>query len=308
MHSEGFSATTAEPVFDPALLRADDKHILARLQEAIAACTANLESCRFNDAAHDLYEFVWHQFCDWYVEFAKEDLYGQDTARREQVLRLMHYVFGASLRLLHPMMPFITEELWHAMGYGAAEDSIMLAPWPKAVGDEVLRRWGVSPDWVAYVEDKHDLIRAGRTLRADYGIAPSVKVKYLVKPDRAADAARLEADANSLKAMLRAETIEVDPSLEPAKAMPSGISRIGAVYMPLEGLIDVDAEIRRLTVQLEKDAGELARTRSKLANIDFVSKAPPAVVERQNARERELVESSRKLDQMVQTLSAIRAV
>ena len=293
---------------DPSLLRADDLHILAKLQETIASCTSNLESYRFNDAAHDLYEFVWHQFCDWYVEYSKEDLYGQDPRRREQVLRLMHYVFSSALRLLHPMMPFVTEELWHAMGYGLATQSIMTAPWPQAASAGVMQQWGVTPEWVDYVEEKHDLIRVARTLRADYGIVPSVKARFLVKPDRRESVSRLEADVESLKSLLRAEVVEIDPAMEPAKAMPSGISRLGAIYMPLEGLIDVDAEIRRLNAQLEKEAHELQRTRAKLANSDFVGKAPAEVVERQRTRERELLENSQKLDRMVHTLSAMRSV
>ena len=90
-----------------------------------------------------MYEFVWHQYCDWYVEHSKDTLYGADAARKAQTLNVMHYVFSTSLRLLHPIMPFITEELWHAMGYGGERDTIMLAPWPAALDEESLGRWGI---------------------------------------------------------------------------------------------------------------------------------------------------------------------
>ncbi|MBI2438827.1 MAG: valine--tRNA ligase, partial [Lentisphaerae bacterium] len=134
----------AEMTFQSELLTPDDKHILARLHETIAQCAENLERCRFNDLAKTLYEFVWRQFCDWYIESAKIALNGADQARRAQTLLVMHYVFGNALMLLHPIIPFITEELWHALGYGAEDDFIINAPWPKAIALEELGKWGIN--------------------------------------------------------------------------------------------------------------------------------------------------------------------
>ena len=305
MHSETFDPPAGVPELDGAALTADDKHILSRLQDAVRDCTDNLERYRFNDAAHTLYEFVWHQFCDWYVEYAKDDLYGEDGQRRETVLRILHHVFSSSLRLLHPMMPFVTEELWHAMEYGAAQESIMRAPWPTPVDAQTEKAWGLSPDWIEYVDQKHDLIRVGRTLRSDYGIVPSRKVSFRIKPNAEPAAERLRTDEASLCNLLRAERVLIDPALEPEKAMPSGVSKLGTIYLPLDGLIDVDAELQRLNGQQEKLRGDVERCNRKLENESFVSKAPDHVVDRERERRTELQEQSDKLQRLIDTLAAL---
>jgi len=301
-HSE-IQKWSMSPCFDAKLLSSDDKHILARLKEAITGYNDNLEKCRFNDAAHVLYEFVWHQYCDWYVECSKDVLYGTDLARKENVLKVMNYVFSNALRLLHPMMPFVTEELWHEMAYGTAEESIMTAKWPEVVDDMTFAGWGIDSVVVEYVDKKHDLIRVGRTLRADYEIPPSKKIDYLVKPDSAELAQMLVADMQSVKSLLRSENITVDISLEPAKAAPSGISKFGTIYMPIKGLVDIEAEKKRLTAQLEKIEQELGRISAKLQNMNFVSKAKPEVVEQQKVLKQQKLDDAEKLKRLFDILS-----
>jgi len=291
------------PCFDAKLLGPDDKHILAKLREAITAYNDNLEKCRFNDAAHVLYEFVWHQYCDWYVECSKDVLYGADIVRKENVLKVMNYVFSNALRLLHPMMPFVTEELWHEMAYGTEAESIMTAKWPEVVDDRTFSGWGIDSVVVEYVDKKHDLVRVGRTLRSDYEIPPSKKIDYLVKPDSAELAQMLGADMQSVKSLLRSENITVDVALEPGKAAPSGISRLGTIYMPIKGLVDIEAEKKRLSAQLEKIEQELGRVNGKLQNMNFVSKAKPEVVEQQKVKKQELLDNADKLKRLFETLS-----
>ena len=298
-------AAAFAPEFDAALLSADDKHILARLGDAIRSCTEGLERCRFNDAAHALYEFIWHQYCDWYVEYAKDVLYGDDAARRGQVLAVMHFVFAGAIRLLHPMMPFLTEELWHAMGYAEGLESIMDTPWPQPPDADALARWGITDEDVAYVDDKHEMISVGRALRADYGIAPTQPIAYMVKPHSAGDAARLAADRSALQSLLRASSVEIDEALAPAKAMPLGMGRIGTVYMPLEGLVDIEAEKQRLAEQLAKVGQDITRAAAKLGNEAFVSRAPAEVVQRERDRRQDLLEKAGKLQRLMDTLSGM---
>ncbi|MDY0150400.1 MAG: valine--tRNA ligase, partial [Kiritimatiellia bacterium] len=133
MFTDGETVAVQAPQFDPALLTADDQHILARLHKTVAACDENIDRCRFNDYAKTIYDFFWHEFCDWYVEYAKLPLKGDDKARKAEVLKVMHYVLSRALCLLHPIMPFLTEELWQGMGYAAMAESIMIAPWPEAL-------------------------------------------------------------------------------------------------------------------------------------------------------------------------------
>jgi valyl-tRNA synthetase len=301
MHSAPVAtAAMLSPTWDTSRLRPDDQYIIAGLHKAIAACTENLERFRFNDAAKDLYEFVWRQFCDWHIESAKIVFNGSDPDATGQALRVMHYVFASILRLLHPLAPFITEELWHGMGYGAESETILFADWPKALAD--LSGLGVSAGMVAYVEQKHDLIRVGRILRADYGIAPSLKIKYIAKPENDRDAALLISDRDSIAVMLRAESLEINAAFVPPRLMPNGLSQLGALYMPIEGVIDVAAESRRLADQLEKATGDLAGVNKKLNNSAFVQKAPPDVIALQQTRRQEMTEKCEKLRRLLTIL------
>jgi valyl-tRNA synthetase len=288
--------------FNAALLSADDQHILAKLHLAAESCTENLRRFRFNDAAHDLYEFVWHQYCDWYVEYSKDVLYGQDAGRRAEVLKVMHYVLSNSLRLLHPFMPFLTEELWHGMGYGAEGETILNAAWPKAKAEADLAKWGIAPARVAYVDARHELIRSGRMLRADCGIAPGQRIDYILKPNTPEVAGWLAADTTVLKSMLKAGTVKVEAAFTPDKPMPSLLTGIGTIYMPVEGLIDVTAEKAKLVRQLAEIDGHIDRVNQKLGNQTFVAKAPPAVVALQEKSRADLVEKRAKLKRLLDTL------
>ena len=287
--------------FDPALLSADDRHILSKLSQAVEACTGNLEKFRFNDAAHDLYGFIWHEYCDWYVEYSKDVLYGQDAARKAEVLKVMHFAFSTALRLLHPFMPHLTEELWHGMGYGADDETIMLAPWPKPLAAE-LARWGATAEGAQYVDARHELTRVGRMLRADCGIAPGQKIDYIIKANSPALTAQLKADVATLKTALKAKEVTVDDAFMPASAMPSALTAIGTVYMPVEGLIDVKAESVKLAQQLAELGGHLERANQKLNNPGFVSKAKPEVVAQFQKSRQEIQDKYDKVKRLLEML------
>jgi valyl-tRNA synthetase len=276
------------PIADAATLAPDDKHIVARLHQAVRDCEDSLAKYRFNDAALAIYDFTWRQYCDWYLEYSKPALQSGDPARKAAVLGIMHYVFESVLRLLHPFMPFITEELWHAMGYGGNERFVMTEPWPHALDATALAAAGVDRETVQYVEDKHELVKAGRALKSDYDIPPSQPVDYIVKPLTADAAARLAADADNLKATLRARSVRVDRDFTPGRATPGTPTALGMIHMPLEGLIDVAAERERLTKHLNKAQDDLARASAKLANESFVRNAPERIVNGHREQEREL--------------------
>ena len=230
-------------------------------------------------------------------------LFSASCADRTAARETLAAVLDESLRLLHPLMPFITEELWHGLGYGGGSESIMKSAWPTARDYEVLASWGINGDVVDYIDAKHDLIRVARMLRADCGLPPGRKVKYIVKPVGESQAGRLESDRVSLAALLRAEEIRIDRGYEPERATPSRVSRLGTVYLPIEGLLDIEAEITRLTRQLEKVTDDLQRVTRKLENMDFLERAPREVVAAQESRKHELLEKSDKIKKLILTLS-----
>jgi valyl-tRNA synthetase len=300
MREEGTTRKTLGDL-DVAALAPDDHHILARLHDTMASCRDHLERYRLNDYARELYDFLWHHFCDWYVEYSKDALMGDDAGRKEQVLAVMHEVLSNALRLLHPLMPFITEELWHVMGYADSCETIMRAPWPESDRAGLEGR-GLRADLVDYVDAKHELIRAARNLRADFQISPALKIHYVVKARDKASAGLLEQDLGSLKSLMRSEPLEVAPRFEPEQAMPSALTALGTVYMSLEG-VDVAAEIARQKAQLEKLDKNLFGVTRKLENESFVAKAPAEVVDREKALKEDLLARREKMESMIASLS-----
>ena len=300
---KSFVMPSGDLVLDPALLRDDDRHVLDSLSKTIAEVTEHLEKFRLQDGALAIYDFVWSNFCDWYLEYAKQDLYGTDEARRAQVLAVMTDVFSKSLKLVHPYMPFITEELWHEMGYGKPEETIMRAPWPKPYSDEQRKAWGLSAETTAYVTEKRELVTAGRALRAEYNVAPSKAVNYVLQAVDEATAKRLTADLDSLKQQLRAEQLDIVMG-DGEKTMPGTLCKLGTICLSLEGLVDVAAESARIKAELDKNQGFLNGVNAKLSNEGFVAKAPPAVIENQRARQKELIETIERLEKLYKTFSA----
>jgi valyl-tRNA synthetase len=276
----------------------DDWQIVAKVDDAAKAAQDCLTRYRFNDYALALYEFFWHEFCDWYVEYAKGPLNGDDPARREEVLKVAHFVFSKALRLLHPLMPFLTEELWHGMGYGAEGESIMTAPWPTT--DALMR--GLADEHVAYVDRKHELIRLGRNLRADYEIAPGQKVDFTIKPADAAAEAAVRRDAAMIGSMLKAANLAIDPAFQPTGAMPSALGALGGLYLALGNAGDAEKEKAKLAKQIEQLDGALKGIAAKLGNENFLARAKPEVVEGEKARQAELAEKREKLARALATL------
>ena len=290
--------------FSTMTLSPDDQHILAKLSEAVRLTEENLAKHRFNDAALAMYDFTRHSFCDWYVEYSKSAFRGDDPQRKLEVEQVMNYVFSCTIRLLHPFIPFITEELWHGMGYNTAHESIQRAPWPKALSEEDLAEWGVEDRVVEYVDAKHDLIRVGRTLRSDYNLTPKQQAKFCIRPAQERGAELLREDLDSVAMLLGAESIDVDRTFTPEGAMPSGISQLGTVYMSIEGLVDIDAEVARLKKQLETVEKGITGITKKLSNENFVKRAPADIIAGEEKKKADWLEKREKFQKLIETLSA----
>ena len=280
----------SRPSESAAALSLDDRHILATADAALAAMDTALAGYRFQDAALAVYDFVWSQFCDWYLEEAKRDLYGDDPARRAQVVGILAEVFGRALRMIHPFMPFVTEEIWHQLGYATSdEETISHAPWPTPFTAEEKAAWGIDEDVRAYVNARHDLITAGRALRSSItALKPSDKVAFVVSAKTAEATARLRAETESLAGFLGASGVEVLEG-ETLSGMPAADTALGTIALKLEGSVDAEAEKRKAQDEIAKLEGFLRTVEAKLGNETFLSKAPAAIVEQQKARKEELL-------------------
>ncbi len=262
---------------DLSALTADEKWLLVKLEEITLSINKALEEFKFHTAAHDLYELVWSDFCDWYIEAAKAPLRagGED---KERALRVLDYALWKILRLLHPFMPFITEELAHQMGFIADDTTIMYADYPQA-GEVVLTEELLK---VAELTDgKNRLVTAGRSLRASSNIPDGKKVKYYIKSANETYNAFLNTELNSLVRLLNAEAVEVslaDFDVEANGMAPSLLEAGGTIYLPLAGLVDLDEERRKLEKQRDDLAKWINASKSKLCNEKFLAKAPEKVV------------------------------
>ena len=288
----------------PELLSSDDRWILLRLGQAITEVTAAFEAYRFSDATASLYRFFWSEYCDWYIESCKATFFADDETRKANVLAVVDFVMGNTLRLFHPFLPFITEELWHGLGYSGdmpeeqGGKTIMTANWPKAFDNSFNELYGLDDTVDRLVAAKHDLVTQGRNLRAAYNIPFSKKIDYTYSPAGVQDSHEVEV----LKVLLNAESVSV--GLDVPKGTPRVGSALGDLYLPLEGLIDFDAERERLARELQKVEKEIGKVESKLSNPSFAERAPAEVLEEQRRRLADWQAKRGQINEALEKLSA----
>ncbi|MBO5990158.1 MAG: class I tRNA ligase family protein, partial [Lentisphaeria bacterium] len=279
----------------PANLSGDEEWMLSRLEEAAKTIGEELDKFRFHAAAHALYNLVWSDFCDWFVEAEKLPLRagGKD---KERALAVLDYALNKILKLLHPFMPFITEELSHRMGFVEEGKSIMFASWPEA--GEVK----FNSELISAIDGKFEMVRAGRYLRSSYSIADGKKLAFHIKAADAKTMEILKAEQESLKHLLNASEIELSmESFDSASkgAAPSQLGALGVISLPLAGLIDVEAECAKLEKQLKDIEKWLAGVRGRLANEKFVKSAPEQVVADARKNLEELEEKKRQTEEIL---------
>jgi len=276
-------------------LRPDDKWIIARTDAAISDITESLNNFGFHDAGHAIYDFAWNEFCAWYLESAKAILSEGTEKQKAVVLQVFDWALSNLLRLLHPIMPFVTEELFHQAGFAADDDSIMLAPWPEALTKKDREKLGICETTVAQVENKIELIRKVRNIKADYQITPTRKVPVIICPTDQNNKSFLEEDEISLRNLLFASEVEIRDQYHPEGATGTAVGSIGTAYMPLSDVIDVQAELERLRKQEDELRSMLEKAQKKLANEQFLEKAPEDVVNKERERVSELNEKLERL-------------
>ncbi|MCI4567658.1 valine--tRNA ligase [Lysobacter sp. CFH 32150] len=257
-----------------------ERWILSRLAKVAAEAETHFASYRFDLLAQSLYEFAWNEFCDWFVELAKPALNGADRAAADSTRHTLLHVLETLLRLLHPLIPFVTEELWRSVApkLGIVEATISLRPYPQA-GDFAGQDFATAE---ADIEWLKAMVSALRRIRSELGVSPMKTVTLLLQGGSANDAARIERYAAQLKFLNRLDTIEAIATEPPPAA--AGIVGDLKLFVPLAGLVDLDAERARLDKELKRVEGERAKSENKLASETFVQNAPAAVVEQERQR------------------------
>ncbi len=279
-----------------------DRWIISRLQRTEAAVNQSIQQYRFDLAAQALYEFIWDEYCDWYLELSKPVLWhSQDPAALRGTRATLVRVLETVLRLAHPLMPFITEEIWQRVAplAGRSGETIMTQPYPQA--DESRH----DPEAEAEIEWLKRFILGVRRIRGEMDIAPGKALPVLLQNHSADDRRRVDSNRDSLDTLARLESVDW---LEPGTEAPeSAIALVGEmkILVPMAGLIDVEAERARLAKERDKRAKELERIHAKLGNAGFVEKAPQAVVEKERDKARELESALAKLDEQFQRLERL---
>jgi len=276
----------------------DDRWILSRLAQVTEAVNKSLDGFKFHEAVHTLYEFVWSEFCDWYIESSKQAL--SDESRRETTLKAFDYTLFSILRLLHPFMPFVTEELAQQLGYVAEESSIVLFEYPGL--EEMKRAISIDEVLLSGMDAKFAAIRAGRNMRASYNIPPGKKIEYTFKPAEKKTEDFLKTEIASIEKLMRAEKFLIDANFAPDATSPSIVTDAGTLFMSLEGLIDVEAEKAKLEKQKKELEGWIKGSNAKLANKNFTERAPEKVVADARAKLAEMEEKLTRVKEMIAAL------
>ncbi len=275
-----------------------DRWILSRLNNTTREVNEALETFRFNDAALAVYKFIWNEYCDWYIELAKPRLQVEGSEKIAAQNVLVH-VLKAALKLLHPFMPFITEEIWQKLPKSA--DSIMVSTFPEfdAARSE--------PDVEKAMGKVMEVITGIRNIRGEMNLNPGLKLNALVKTRNADLEAVLKKHAGFIRELARVDQITIGPGIEKPKVSASSVLGEMDLIIPLEGLMDFDEERSRIEKELKKIGKDLIFLDKKLSNPNFVKKAPAEVIKKDEKRKTALSERQAKLETHLKTIQqAIR--
>jgi valyl-tRNA synthetase len=272
-----------------------DRWILSRLSAVCTEVNTSLEEYRFNDTASLVYQFMWHELCDWYVEMIKQELYGDNEESKRVAISTLVHVYEVAVALLHPIMPFITEEIWQQLPTEKESDSLCIRQYPTAVEGIEDRE---AEDKMAVIMDA---VTGIRSIRGELNISPSLELTALIRTLDSADDI-LNQNISYVVKLARAKDIQIGTDIQLPKNAATAIKPAMEIYVPLEGLIDIEAEIGRLKKEYAKTEKEVMFVKKKLANEDFRSKAPKAVVEESESKYYEYKE---KLDGIQESIDKL---
>ncbi|OFI49092.1 valine--tRNA ligase [Floricoccus tropicus] len=274
-----------------------DRWILTRLNETIERVTENFDKFEFGEAGRALYNFIWDEFADWYIELTKEVLYGEDETEKEVTRSVLTHVLDQILRLLHPIMPFVTEEIFENIPH--TEETLVTAKYPQVRSefDDAQAAQGV--------EVLKEVIRSVRNSRAEVNVAPSKAITILIKTKTPEIEEFFKANENYLRRFTNPEVLEISSDVDaPAQAM-SAVITDAEIYLPLADLINVEDEIARLNKELAKWQKELDMVGKKLANEKFVANAKPEVVEKEKEKQADYQEKFNATKERIEQLESL---
>lgn len=275
-----------------------DRWILTRLNETIEKVTKLFDQFEFGEAGRQLYNFMWDDFCDWYIEMSKEILYGEDEVAKKTTKSILIHVLDQTLRLLHPIMPFVTETIWEKLPHEGT--SLVVADYPTvqtAYNDENAAKG---------MEVLKELIRSVRNIRSEVNTPLSKPITLLIKTNDSAVNAFLLENTSYIERFCNPEELVIDSEITAPDLAMSAVLTGAEIYLPLAGLINIDEEIQRLEKELAKWTGEVKRVQGKLANERFVANAPEKVVEEERAKEKDYLEKQAAVSERIESLRTIQ--
>lgn len=273
-----------------------DRWILHRYNEAVREVNRLMDAYELGEAARTIYDFLWSDYCDWYIEMAKIPLYNAETeAEKDTVRSVLTYVLDRTLRLLHPFMPFITEEIWQKLPHTG--ETIVLAPWPEYAADLAF------PDAHARMVTVMEVTRSIRYLRTEVQLPPGKKVGVILLAGSEQSQAALCHGLTTLQRLANVEEAQIILELaeKPRQALTAVVGEI-EIYLPLVGVVDLQQELSRLMKEINKLDGEIARAEGKLKNVGFLAKAPEEVVTEERAKVEEYRQKRDKVQARIVTL------
>jgi valyl-tRNA synthetase len=292
------NACTYRAGFDPARCRVTaNRWIVGALAAAARQTEEALDAFKFNDAANALYQFAWGSFCDWYIEFTKPILLGEDEAPKEETRATMAWVLGEVLHLLHPIMPFLTEEIWEQLA-GAEVGRLITARWPRYPASLTDQAAGAEMDWVVR------LISSVRAVRSEMNVPAAAKLTLLVKDAAPSTLARLATHRELVLRLARLERAE-PLSGEPPKGAIQVVLDEATLLLPLGGIMDLAQERARLAKEIARLDSDIDKSAKKLGNEQFIAKAKPEVVEEQRER---LAEAEQARDRLKAALARLASL
>lgn len=259
-----------------------DKWILTRLNETIENVTKLADKYEFGEVGRLLYNFIWDDFCDWYIEMAKLPLYGEDEAAKKTTRSILAYVLDNTMRLLHPFMPFITEEIWQSLPHEG--ESITVAAWPTV--NEQLTDDQAATEMKLLVE----VIRAVRNIRSEVNTPMSKQIPMQIKAKDQGVLTQLEHNRAYIEKFCNTSSLNIVTDITSNEKSMTAVVTGAEIILPIEGLINIDEEINRLEKEREKLDKEVERVQKKLGNEGFLKKAPEKVIEEERAKEKDYLE------------------